>query len=236
MARYPHLCFVAPALWPVFTRDTTVQFVGGAEVQQSFLIREFVRRGYPVSAICMNYGQSDPSVVEGVAVHRIHAPDAGLPIVRFLHPRLTSLWAAMRRADADIYYQRTGSALTGYVAAFSRWRRRLSVYAAASDPDFDPAVPKIRMGRDRALYRWGLRSVSGIVVQSERQREAVARHYGREALVVPSCFGQTGRSARHGGPVLWAGTIRQIKRPDLFVDLARRCPDVHFRLVGGRSQ
>lgn len=233
MTRRPHVCFVAPALWPVFTRDTRVPFVGGAEVQQSFLILEFVRRGYRVSIISMDFGQPDPCIVDGVTVHRMYAPEAGLPVVRFVHPRFTSLWAAMRRADADIYYQRTCGGITGFVAAFCRWRRRLSVYAAASDPDFDPAVPKIRFGRDRALFRWGLRNVSGIVVQSERQREALARHYRREGTIVPSCYGHIGRPSRPGGLILWAGMIRQVKRPELFIELARRCPQFRFRLVGG---
>src|SRR6266498_3996697 len=233
MSRRPHVCFVAPALWPVFSHNTHLQFVGGAEVQQSFLIRELVRRGYRVSAICMDYGQPDPDLVDGVTVHRMYAPDAGLPVVRFLHPRLTSLWAAMGRADADIYYQRAQGALTAFVAAFSRLRGRLSVFAAASDADFDPEAPFIRFGRDRALYRWGLRHVSGIAVQSERQRRALARHYGLDATIVPSCYDHTGAPSRPGGVILWVGTIKRIKSPELFIDLARRCPNYRFRLVGG---
>jgi glycosyltransferase involved in cell wall biosynthesis len=232
----PHICFVAPTMWPVFSGDRRIETVGGAEVQQSFLAREFVRRRYPVSMICMDHGQSDPCVVDGVTVHRMHAPEAGLPVVRFLHPRLTSLWSAMRRANADIYYQRSSGALTGFVAAFTRWQRRLSVFAAASDADFDLGVPLVRFGRDRAMYRWGLRHVSGIVVQSERQREALARCYGRGATVAPSCYGYAGKRSRPGGTIIWVGTIKQIKRPELFIELARRCPDYRFRLVGGSLQ
>src|SRR6267143_1525270 len=236
MSHRPHICFVAPTVWPVFSGDRRIQVVGGAEVQQSYLLREFVRRGYPVSMICMDYGQSDPSIVDGVTVHCMHAPDSGLRVVRFLYPRLTSLWAAMHRANADIYYQRTSDPITGFIAAFCRSRRRLSVYAAAHDWDFDPDLPQIRYGRDRMLFRWGLRNVSGVVVQSERQREALARHYGRDATVVPSCYGYTGKRSCPGGIILWAGTGKRIKRPELFIDLARRCPQYRFRLVGGGAR
>ena len=227
------LCFVAPAAYPVLAGSRLFPVVGGAEVQQSYLAREFARRGYAVSMICMDYGQPDPCAVDGITVHRMHAPAAGLPVVRFLHPRLTSLWAAMGRADADIYYQRTQGALTAFVAAFSRSRGRFSVYASASDADFDPKAPFIRFGRDRALYRWGLRHVSGIAVQSERQRRALARNYGRDAAIVPSCYDHTGTPSRPGGVILWVGTIKRIKSPELFIDLARRCPNYRFRLVGG---
>src|SRR5437762_1888301 len=103
-----------------------------------------------------------------------------------------------------------------------------------------PQSPSIlsvwRPSGDRALYRWGLRHVCGIVVQSERQREALARHYGRDATVVPGCNGYSGKRSCPGGIILWAGTIKRAKRPDLFIDLAGRCPDYRFRLVGGARE
>jgi glycosyltransferase involved in cell wall biosynthesis len=231
--RRPRLCFVAPTAFPVLAGDRRFPFVGGAEVQQCTLAREFVRRGYPVSMICMDYGQTDPCEVDGITVHRAHAPDAGFPVVRFLHPRLSSLWAAMTRADADIYYQRAQGALTAFVAAFSRSRGKCSVYAAASDADFDPRAPFLRFARDRLLYRWGLRRVSGIVVQSERQHQDLTRYYGRHAALVRSCHAHAGKRARPGKAILWVGTIKRIKRPDLFIQLARHCPEHQFRLVGG---
>ena len=35
------------------------------------------------------------------------------------------------------------------------------------------------------------------------------------------------------GPVLWAGGLRDVKRPDLFIELARRFPQREFVIVGG---
>ena len=56
----PHICFVSPFAWPVFARDERIKLVGGAEVQQSVLMRLFQRNGYRVSLITLDFGQPRP--------------------------------------------------------------------------------------------------------------------------------------------------------------------------------
>jgi hypothetical protein len=139
-ARAPrrHLCFVAPYLWPVFAQDRSIPVVGGAEVQQAILARLFARAGHRVSIITHDYGQPDGVVLDGVTVRKAFRPGEGVPVLRFLHPRLTSMWRVMGEVDADLYYQRSSAVWTGVVAEFCRRRGKRSLYAGASDRDFEP--------------------------------------------------------------------------------------------------
>ena len=232
----PHLCFVAPYCWPVLSQDPNLKMVGGAEVQQCVLARLLVRAGYRVSMICCDYGQPDRAEVDGITVHKVFAPEAGLPVLRFLHPRLTLMWRALREVDADVYYQRSSAMWTGVVAAFCRLHGRGSIYAGASDRDFVRGAEQIRYARDRWIYRRGLATVDAIVAQNKAQAESCRRHYGREAVLIQSCYELPGNSSSGKRDlVLWVGTIHDQKRPELLLEMARRMPQRKFVMVGGPS-
>ena len=231
----PHVCFVAPYLWPVLARDASIKVVGGAEVQQAVLARLFRRAGYRVSAICQSFGQPERAEVDGIEVHALYGQDDGLPVLRFFHPRLTSMWRALREVDADIYYQRSAAHLTAVIAEFCRRHGKRSLYAGASDRDFTPGQQQIKYRRDVWLYERGLRRVDRIVAQNALQRDSCRRHYGREAVIIPSCYEPPAPAHAREDLVLWVGTIHTYKQPEMLLEIARRMPQRRFVMIGGSA-
>jgi len=138
--RRPHICFVAPYAWPVLARDPNLKVVGGAEVQQTILARLLAADGYRVSMVTYDFGQPDRVIVDGVEVFKTYAEADGIPVLRFIHPRLTRMWRVLGEVNADIYYQRSAAMWTGVLAEFCRRHGKRSLYAGASDVDFLPGV------------------------------------------------------------------------------------------------
>lgn len=228
------ICFVAPNIYPVLAGALNISIIGGAEFRQSMLARVLTAGNYEVSVITQDYGQSENELIDGIRIFKTHAPQGGIPILRYIYPRLSSVIHCLHKANADIYYQSCASHLTGVVAWYCQRRHARSVYGGASETDFMYGQERVKYARDRRLYRWGLRHVDAIVTQTERQAALVRQHYQREARIIPNLYKRPMRKRSQCAElILWVGGIRQVKRPDRFIALARTLPQYHFRMIGG---
>jgi glycosyltransferase involved in cell wall biosynthesis len=228
---------VAPKIYPVLFGDKLIESVGGAEVQQAFIARGLRDAGYRVSVASFDYGQADDAEIDGIRVYKIHQKGWNIPIIRYFHPHLTSIWDVMHRADADIYYQRCAGAYAAIMAAFARWHGRKFIYAGACDKDFIPHDKTlVKLWRDRWLFTLGLHWADAIVAQNPCQVEACHKWHQREANLIFNGYPPPpGTKASNDGVVLWVSVMRQMKRPDVLLDLAERLPHIRFRMIGGRS-
>ncbi len=233
--RFPSICFIAPNAYPLLSGDESIQRIGGAELQVVIVAKRLAANGHRVTMICLDFGQPEQVEIEGIKVFRAYRPDAGLPVLRFVYPRLTSMWECLKRADADIYYQQTAGLWTGVMAAFCRRHGRKSVFAAASNPDLVRNTPRIRYARDRWIYSYGLRHVDRIFVQNDEQARLCRANFGREPILIPNCYPMPKKQSAdvRDGCILWVSTIRRLKRPELFLDLAARLDDQRFKMIGG---
>lgn len=230
------ICFLGLENLPVLAREYNSFGIGGEQVQHTLLARALTRMGHEVSMVVYDYGQSDGAKWEGVTTYKAYRAAAGLPVVRFLHPRWTGVWSALRRADADVYYVSCAGMHVGLLAMFCRKYGKRMIFRAAHDRDCEPDNLLIKYWRDKRLYEYGLRNCDAILVQSLRQQEAMRRNYGLESVIAEMPVDDPQEDVPyHARPidVLWVNNIRQFKRPDLYLELARRMPDVRFQMVGG---
>ncbi len=232
----PSVCFVALKAYAVLSNDDAVRHIGGAEVQQWQIARGLVKLGYRVCFVTFDHGQPDGESVDGMTVYVAHRRDAGVPGLRFLHPRATKTWSAMARSACDIYYQRTSDSLTGIVAAFCKRRGRTFVFAAGHDGDCSPELPFCGNTRERVLYRYGLKRAAAVVAQTRSQQENLDRHFNVQSCMIRSCFAGPDDtplpSEGQQSNFLWVGRFAPEKRPELLLDVADRCPDVSFDVFG----
>lgn len=232
----PKVCFIGLENLPVVSPDYNQHGIGGEQVQHTLLARALSKRGYPVSMVVADYGQPDGMQVDGITLHRAFGFDQGLPVVRFIHPRLTGLWSALQRADSDVYYVSCASLYVGIVAHFAKRHGKRVVFRIAHDTDCDPDHLLIDLWRDKRIYEYGLRRVDTILAQSEQQVRALKANYGLDSTIATMLVEPNQRDLpfdQRDVDVLWVNNIRAFKRPDLALELAQSLPHLRVHMIGG---
>ena len=230
------VCFVGLENLPVLAPEFEHHRIGGAQLQQTLLARALVARGFPVSMVVGDYGQEDGAVWSGVRTYKAYSAQEGIPVVRFVHPRWTKLCAALRRAAADVYYVSCAGGQVGQVAMWVAKNGRRMIFRVASDADCDPDRVLISFWRDRKLYEYGLRRAAAILAQSVRQQELLHRNYGVDSSVASSLLDAPESLLpfpERDISLLWVSNIQQLKRPEMFIELAQRLPTCTATMVGG---
>lgn len=227
------ICFLGLDNLPVLAPEFGAHGIGGEQVQQTLLAKAFVSRHHDVSMVVYDHGQSDLATWHGITTYKTYREDAGIPVFRFVYPRWISLWETLRKINADVYYMSCAGMHLGMLAMFCSRHGGKVVFRVAHDFDCDPKNLLIQFWRDKKLYEYGLRHADGILVQSEQQRRAMHDNYGLNSVVAEMLVDPPGQEVSRDADVLWVNNLRQFKRPDLFLDLARRLPQLKFHMVGG---
>jgi glycosyltransferase involved in cell wall biosynthesis len=215
--------------------------VGGVERQAAMLARWLAGRGHRVSLITWHEGGPAIEEIDGIRVIKTCRADAGLPLLRFLVPRWSSLNRALHLADAEIYYQNGAEEVTGQVGLWCRRNRRQFIFSTASDMDCEEHPARGGSLRERVLYRYGLRAAHRVIVQSQKQARMLEASTGLAATVLPmpgeDLAGLAGGDS-HAPPsasplLLMVGRIAPEKNVEMFLDVARSLPGMQFLIVGG---
>ena len=230
------ICFVAHGVYPLLSKSCSVDRIGGAELQQVQIGKGLRNKGIDVSYVVFDHGQPDVENIDDLTLHKSFQEDEGIPVIRFLYPRLYKIWKALLRADADVYYCRAAGFLTGVLTLFCRIYKKKYIFAGAHDTDFIPEKLLIPTKRDKFLYLYGIRNAAAIIVQSNDQKQLLWKNFGLKGTVIRNFLDDENISVSYSDRkiILWVATIKSWKRPLQFINLAKIFPDEHFVMIGGR--
>ncbi len=226
------ICFVSLSSYPLLA-EKGMEFVGGAENQLVFLARELVKQDFEVSFITYGNGQEPVEYIDCLRVIKVYkredVPDLNL-ITKAWH-----VWNALRKADADIYLERSGS--PGIVSLFCRLRKKKIIFSIASDRE----VMKERIALNNKphialAHRLDIKLADVVVTQSEFQRRKLKENFARESITIKSLSPKLYKQVpqKDDPPViLWVATMRRIKQPELFLELAKAIPEARLQMIGG---
>lgn len=238
----PSVCFfnTSPSMPHILLGDGPQQ-AGGAEVRACLLAAALVERGYKVSFAVHDYGQPREIITDrGIRVVAASGKRRGTPLLRLLTQTLPADLRAIRRIDADVYIEMGVSWRTGMLSWLCRSQGRRFLLWLASITDPCAAVKgKSRVPRHARLpAQYGLRHADVVIAQTREQQALMRDLHGRDCPVIPNIWVATPAGEEKASPpeVLWAARYLPLKRPEWALEVARRLPDIRFRLAGGAAE
>jgi glycosyltransferase involved in cell wall biosynthesis len=213
-----------PKAYPLFNVQVKAVF-GGAEVDLYLLATELAKdKGFAVSFITADYGQPPIETITGVKIVK------SLDFKKNVLSGVVRIWRAMRQAEADIYFQEAASAGTFLVALFCRLYGRVFAYRTANQGECDGTY----VWSNRLvgwMFAWALRQAGLVSTQNEIDRTNLDSRYGVKAVVIRNGQHIPDMITKKREFVLWVGRSTPLKRPELFVRLAKEFPAEKFVMI-----
>jgi glycosyltransferase involved in cell wall biosynthesis len=221
------VCFVAPKSWPLFN-PACKEVIGGAEVDIYFLATELAKdKQFEISCIVADYGQGDIEHRNNVKIIK------GVDFKANAALAAAKLWRAMKTADSHIYFQKTASWGTFFVALFCKFHKRLFMYRTATAGECDGTWPKNYF--ERKVFLRSLRIAAGVITQNKIDMQNLEQTTGIHSIAIPNAHPLSALCNIEKDTILWAGRSTPLKRPELFVDIARQVPNEHFTMICQRA-
>jgi glycosyltransferase involved in cell wall biosynthesis len=222
------VCFIMLKAYPLFNQDTESLF-GGAEVDFYNLSTELAKDpNYRVSFITADYGQKPIEVREGVTIIKSLDFNGNLAM-----PSLR-LWRALRAAEAQIYVRELCSAVTMEVALFCKCYGRKFVYRTASTVECDGTYLRENYIRGKAFV-WSLRHADAVFAQNETDAKNLSAITGSPVQVIRNAHRVHPIQQQPQDKILWVGRSATVKRPELFLELAKQVPQMQFTMICQRA-
>jgi len=222
------VCFVMLKAYPLFNPEVKANF-GGAEVDFYYLASELAQdENYKVSCIVADYGQEPIEVRQRVTL--IKSLDFG----RNLALASLRLWQALRMADAQIYVRELCSGVTTEVALFCKCFGRRFVYRTASAVECDGTYLRENYFRSKGFI-WSLRHADAVIAQNETDAKNLSGITGVSAQVIRNADRLPPLDEQEQDTILWVGRSADVKRPELFLELAKQMPEQQFTMICQRA-
>jgi glycosyltransferase involved in cell wall biosynthesis len=228
------ICFVSPFAYGLFNPSADLKF-GGAEVQLYLVGKELsIDENFDINFIVLDLGQPKEETYSKIKTYKAYRRGGGLNTV--LAP--FKLLSALAKINPDVVVCRAFGVEVGLSAIYTKIFGKKLIYSLASDHDSDGTFFSGLRGK---IFKFGFRSADKLIAQTAHQLEKYQREYGAKAKEMEVIHNSleikdSGQASIFKDTVLWVGSSAAVKRPEIFLALAKEFPREKFTMIMTKSQ
>jgi len=223
------ICFVSFASLPLLTSNENLKYIGGAELNSILVGKELASRGYKIRFITYDE-KIDKKVIDGITIIKSYSPQSKASRLK----KGLIIWKSLSKADADIYFQASGSA--GIIPLFCIVHRKKYVKWIASNSDL--MLERIAHSFiSKLTLLFDIKFAHKIIVQNKFQQELAEEKFNKKSILIKNPVvipkDNNSKDRKDKKMVLWVGTVRSVKQPEIYLEIAKKFPTFKFIMIGG---
>jgi len=231
------ICFVSLNSYSLLV-EKKLGYVGGAEIQQVELAKELNRRGYEISFVTYGQNTFNKKLENGIEIFSAYNRDATSQLGVLTKAYI--IYKKMKAVNADIYFYRAGS--PGVIPIFVKLLHKKIIKSIASDAEVTGEIIIRKNNWASFLEKMGnwidIKLSNVVVSQNNFQKSELKKIFKVESVVIKNAFYIPPHVITDcvADCLLWVGTIRSVKQPHLFLEVAKHFPNYKFILIGGEGE
>lgn len=226
----PHIAFVANVGYSLF-RENTKDTYGGGQIDLYLLAQELEKTGnYSVTILFLDYGQPAEEFVDGIRLIKTYVPRNSRMVLWQFLAACWRLWKALYRANADIYLHEGASFEIAVTRIYCFIMKRKYIFRAAIMGDVNGQYQK-QYPLHGFFYSFGLSGAHAIIAQTNDQQQYLQHKKGFVGII-ENMYPITSSPPSKRKLTLWVGRLVKVKRPEIFLQLAKRYPEEQFLMLG----
>jgi glycosyltransferase involved in cell wall biosynthesis len=223
---------------------------GGAELNLYYLSKMFAdNKNYRVSFLVEDQCQKHAEIYHKVRVIKIRGLRWGEH--KETNHKITKIWwrllielsmaYEMLTRRYDIVVTTTASALLSRAVFWGQvLGRKKVVFRFANDTDTNPHYFEQTNGQHKkdTVYWWGVKKAKSLVFQTNQQKELFHQYSERDGQIIENGFIiEPNTNILDKEYILWVSRAEEVKRPDIFLELAKQFPNKNFVMImPGKSE
>jgi len=226
------ICFFSINAYSAFNPKREAP-IGGTEIQL-FNIAHYLARDptFDVNFITGDWGQPPIEIFGNMKVVRSFSLRKSLSNC-IKAPFL--LLKSLKKVNADVYIASSAGIEIGIIALFCKIFRKNFIFRTASSVDCNTEKIK-KLGKIvGTFYKFGLKNASIVIVQNSEDKKNLMKFHKKKSKIIKNSFEIPKFEIKERDYILWVGSARKVKRPEIFFEIAKKNPRENFVMILSKS-
>lgn len=226
------VCFFCLNAFSLIEPDSEAQ-IGGTETQLFLLASQMSKsEKFDVHMIVGDFGQKADILYEKILVHKsinLHKDIKQYLIAPFI------IWKTLRKAGCESYIASPAGPEIGIIALFCLIKGKKFIFRTASSVDCTFEKKKTFGYLGGTLYSIGIKLAHQIVTQTQKDKENILKFYNADSTTIPNGILINNQPITQKNEIIWIGSPRPVKQPEIFLNIARALPKYKFTMILSHS-